>query len=1129
MTTFNEFLSSFDPDAGKRGKQFEHFIKWFLKNDPKWATQVDQVWLWDEYPQRWGRDCGIDLVFKHKNGETWAVQTKCYAPTTSITKSDVDSFISESNRDGIDRRLLIATTDLIGANAKQVCDAQDKKVTRYLLSHFDESDIEYPASLEDLPKAKPKEKPQPREHQLEAIEAVSQNFKEVDRGQMIMACGTGKTFTTLWIKERLGADSVLVLLPSLGLLSQTLHEWTMAANEPFEVLCVCSDESVGKKSNDESVHSISDLAFPVTSNVDEIKAFLSRSGKKVIFATYQSSPLIAQAQADQSIPSFDLAIADEAHRCAGKVSGDFSTILNAEKIRSKRRLFTTATPRTYSSTVKKAAEDRGVEVVGMDDEVIFGKTLYALNFGEAIKRGLLTDYRVVIVGVDDPTISEWIENRELLKVDSGIEMDAESLAVQVGLLKAIKDYDLHRMISFHSRVSRAEHFSQNILKVIDWIDKNHRPSGELKSDFVSGEMPTDKRRRKLAQLKNLQDNQRGLLTNARCLSEGVDVPSLDGVAFIDPKSSQIDIIQAVGRAIRLSENKVAGTIILPVFISKSDDPEQALESSNFKPLWDVLNALKAHDDALGDELNQIRSELGHKGTGKVESYAFSKISIDLPVGIDQSFGDGLRTLLVEQTTASWEFWYGLLKSYSEVHGDCLVSARFSTRDSYKLGVWVSNQRNQKDVISAKRKHRLESLKGWSWDAHEAQWETGYAALKQYAEEHGDCLVHHKFILKDGYKLGQWVAVQRKQKDTTSPDRKIRLESLQGWSWDPFEDQWEAGYIALSDYAKKYGNCSVPQKLISINGYKLGVWVSNQRSQYEIISPDRKRMLENLTGWSWDGLEAQWETGYLAYKNYIEEYGPSIPKNFITKNGYRLKQWVLNQKRQKETISPERKMRLESLQGWSWEQQEAQWETGYYALKEYLKQNGNCLVQDKFITEAGYRLGQWVAVQRKQKNTTSPERKIQLEALKGWSWDSFEAQWEAGYLNLKNYAEQYGNCLVPQGFELEDGYKLGQWVGTQRRQKETISFTRKARLENLQGWAWDSGDAKWELGYIALKKYSEEYGNCLVPGKFNTQDGYKLGQWVGTQRRQKETISFARKARLENLQGWVWEVRAKLDA
>ena len=740
MANFSEFLGSLDADPGKRGKQFESFIKWFLKNDPEWATQVDQVWLWEEYPDSWGRDCGIDLVFKHKNGENWAVQAKCYAPTTSITKADVDSFISESNRESIDKRLLIATTDLIGSNAKQVCDAQDKPVTRFLLSHFEDADIEYPATLDDLPKAKRKEKPKPREHQIEAIDAVASNFKDVDRGQLIMACGTGKTFTTLWIKEKLGVESTLVLLPSLGLLSQILHEWTFAANEEFQVLCVCSDESVGRRGSDEAVHSVHDLAFPVTSNAAEIKAFLNGSGKKVIFSTYQSSPLIAEAQEDQSVPSFDLAIADEAHRCAGKVSGDFSTILDSQKIRAKKRLFTTATPRTYSSNVKKAAEDRGVEVVGMDDEAVFGKTLFALNFGEAIKRGLLTDYRVVIIGVDDPTISAWIENRELLKTDSDIEMDAESLASQVGLLKAIKDYDLHRMISFHSRVSRAEEFSKNIHKVIGWIDEKHKPSGELKSDFVSGEMPTDKRRKKLAQLKGLQDNQRGLLTNARCLSEGVDVSSLDCVAFIDPRSSQIDIIQAVGRAIRLSINKKAGTIVLPVFIGQSDDPEQALQESNFKPIWDVLNALKAHDDVLADELNQIRTELGRKGGGKVDPDAFSKISIDLPVGIDKSFGDGLRTLLVERTTDSWEYLFGLLVKHKEENGDCKVLVDYVTSDGFKLSTWVNNQRANKSKLPIDRFERLETL-GFVWSLFDEQWEEGFNALKKLHERGGHCITH----------------------------------------------------------------------------------------------------------------------------------------------------------------------------------------------------------------------------------------------------------------------------------------------------------------------------------------------------------------------------------------------------
>jgi len=901
MASFTDFFRSLDPDAGKRGKQFEHFVKWFLKNDPEWSTQVDQVWLWEEYPKNWGRDCGIDLVFRHKNGENWAVQAKCYAPTTSITKADVDSFISESNRDGIDKLLLIATTDLIGANAKQVCDAQDKKVTRYLLSHFDESSIEYPASLEDLPKAKPRDKPKPRAHQLEAIEAVATKFKDIDRGQLIMACGTGKTFTTLWIKEKLRVESTLVLLPSLGLLSQTLHEWTMAANEPFEVLCVCSDESVGKKGSDEAVHSVNDLAFPVTSHSNEIKAFLNRTGRKVIFSTYQSSPLIAEAQGDLLVPYFDLAIADEAHRCAGKVSGDFSTILDAQKIRAKKRLFTTATPRTYSSNLKKAAEERGVEVVGMNDEAVFGTVLYALNFGEAIKRGLLTDYRVVIIGVDDPTISAWIDKRELLKSDSDIEMDAESLASQVGLLKAIKDFDLHRMISFHSRVSRAEEFSKNIHKVIDWIDEKHKPSGELKSDFVSGEMPTDKRRNKLAQLKGLQENQRGLLTNARCLSEGVDVPSLDGVAFIDPRSSQIDIIQAVGRAIRLSTNKQAGTIVLPVFISQGDDPEQALEEGKFKPVWDVLNALKAHDDVLADELTQLRIDLGRKGGGIIDHDAFSKITIDLPLNINKSFGDELRTLLVENVTAPWDFYFGLLLEYRSLHGDCYVPRGYKANEKFNLDNWVQTQRSAINTGSLSR-DRLNKLLAIGFDSnpHDSLWDAKFHQLKNYYQVNGNANVGSRDPQRE---LARWVVKQRvKFREGRLTDQQVEKLNMIQFQFERIDydrkNITHLNYQEASNLVKKF---CIP------TGRDYQSWARGKHSVYGEFPDGLPRSPQQVylnNGWvNWSSflgvlnrdqqIDFNWKQMLEQYKIYISKFDEHPYR--IKSEDKKFKNWVNTQR------------------------------------------------------------------------------------------------------------------------------------------------------------------------------------------------------------------------------------------
>jgi predicted helicase len=254
-----------------------------------------------------------------------------------------------------------------------------------------------------------------------------------------MACGTGKTFVCLWVKERLKAKRTLVLVPSLGLLSQILSEWTFAAREPFDALCVCSDQTVNKDDEDEPISVVSDLPFPVSSDVKEIAHFLKQDKDQVIFSTYQSSPLIAQAQKNHGAPQFDLVIADEAHRCAGKSDTVFGAVLDDRLIKSERRLFATATPRVYKTSLKKAAEDFGVEVVDMNDEKSFGKRFHTLTFGEAIKRDLLTDYRVLIVGVDNERIKEWIENRLLVATDTGHTTDARSLAGQIGLLKAMKD------------------------------------------------------------------------------------------------------------------------------------------------------------------------------------------------------------------------------------------------------------------------------------------------------------------------------------------------------------------------------------------------------------------------------------------------------------------------------------------------------------------------------------------------------------------------------------------------------------------------------------------------------------------------------------------------------------------
>ena len=711
MTSFGQLIRSIR-SRDNYGRAFEVFVEWFLRNDPEWSTQIDEVWLWEDWPDRWGPDCGIDLVFRHRNGQIWAVQAKCYDPANSISKKDIDSFLSESNRASIQKRLLLTSTDLMSRNAIRTCDQQEKPVVRFMRQNFEDAAVIYPPDFTELGRGKPKPKPTPRDHQLEAIEETTRGLETNERGQLIMACGTGKTFTTLWIKEALGADTALVLLPSLNLLGQTMREWTAACNRPFEVLCVCSDKSVGRKSEDMSVH---EAPFPVTSETAEIERFLMGDRPKVVFCTYQSSGLVAQVQRDSRIPEFDLIVADEAHRCAGKADASFSTVLDGQAIRASRRLFTTATPRIYAATLTKKAEERGVDIIGMDDVASFGPTLHTLTFGEAIDRDLLTDYQVVIVGVDEPMVKQWIDEREIVALGSDQATDARSLAAKVSLIKAIKDYDLARVISFHSRVNGARDFSRELSEIVGLVEEDHRPDGSIWTDYVSGEMSAGKRATRIRKLKELPSHDRGLLTNARCLSEGIDVPALDGVAFIDPKGSQVDIIQAVGRVIRKSGTKEKGTIVIPVFIEEGDDVEASIEASNFKPVWEVVKALRSHDEVLANELDQYRTNMA-KGSGAPSTGFSDKIIFDLPVDIDARFSGALRTVLVEATTASWNFWIGLLQDYIDRKGHARVPVSYVTPEGYKLGQWARVQRTTKDKMTPERRARLEALEGWVWSA-----------------------------------------------------------------------------------------------------------------------------------------------------------------------------------------------------------------------------------------------------------------------------------------------------------------------------------------------------------------------------------------------------------------------------
>ena len=1170
MATLSELLANLDTNFQIRGLQFEHVCKWYLENDPKYRLDLRKVWLWREWPGRLGPDAGIDLVAETFDNKLWAIQAKAYAPAYYITKADVDTFLSESSRQVFSYRLLIATTNFIGSTAERTLHDQEKPVGKVLFFDLEKSDLDWPESPESL-HAKIHEPKKPRPHQQRAISDVCQGFSDNGRGQLIMACGTGKTLVSLWVAEKLQSQRTLILLPSLSLLAQTLREWTANASQQFRFLPVCSDDTV--RGEDHLIAKTSDLGLPVTTDAKEVAAFLRQPGPIVIFSTYQSSPVIAEAFNVDDAPVFDLAIADEAHRCAGLASGPFSTILNARAIRTKYRLFMTATPRYFTDRVQREADQLDFEIASMDDTSKFGKVFHLLSFSDAIKQDLLCNYRVVIIGVDDDTYRRYAEYGRFVTTDGKKITNARTLASQIAIAKAMHKYNLRRVISFHSRIKKAKDFSNELTEVINWMPDNLRPNGNFWSVHVSGEMPSGHRDALLDRFRHLGDDERGLIANARCLGEGVDIPTLDGVAFIDPRHSQVDIVQAVGRAIRKAPDKKVGTIVLPVFIEPTEDPEKALDGSAFRPVWDVLKALRAHDAALGETLDLLRTQLGQ--FGKTITSFPEKLIVDLPITVGKSFAESLYIKAVERSTTSWEFFFGLLELYIQHNGTTIVPVNYINRNGDRLGSWVTAQRQtfKKGKLSRDRQRYLEQLPGWVWDHSEALWQEGFKYLREYYQQKSHTDVPTNYVTEDDYNLGTWVQHQRRtyEKGKLSLERQQVFEQLSGWVWkpknkrSPDSQKWQEWFNRLRQFVELKGHSSVPQNYQTEDGYSLGLWVQSQQTTHKTgkLSLERQHALEQLPGWVWTSKgkrppdSQRWQQWLNRLRQFVEhEHSTEIPTNYRTEDGYyNLSTWVQHQRLtyQKGKLSLERQQALEQIPGWVWKPKikltpdPQYWQRWFDRLRQFVEREHSTNVPANYVTEDDYNLGTWVKSQRQayKKGKLSLERQRALEQLPGWVWGyenkrmtttgkikrsiSPDPQlWQQGFMRLRQFAKREGHLNVPGNYKTEDGFNLGQWVRNQRSKYSIgkLSMKQQILLEKIPQWIWSINRATWVRNFKRLSEYVKREGNARVPVSYVEKDGFKLGQWVMSQREiyKHQRLFRERQRMLEQLLGWVWRPR-----
>ncbi len=483
MTSLQGFLALLEqeyPDAKVRGKRFEPFLRDALLVSP--SHQFKEVWCWDDWPGYDGPDRGIDLVAEDLDGGLWGIQSKLYGPDQSLGWGDLSTWVGTTRGDKWVGRLLVSTSPNLTVNAKKEL-LNDEKTLMLLGEDLFELPVEWPDTLRG--KAKRVAALKPRKHQVAAIKAVCSALGDgAERVQVHMACGTGKTLVSLRIFEQVESGLTVVLVPSLSLMAQTIHSWTANAVEGFRYLPVCSDVKVAEdkrwgEDDDFTVDDLTSLDSPATTNPETIGSFLSGKGNRVVFCTYQSSGVLAEVARNQKV-CFDLVIADEAHRTTGQTDSTFALVLDDTKFPATQRVFMTATPRIFTAT-----DDGDETVVSMDDPALYGETVYTLGFGEAVEDGLLADYEVVVVAVDDPELRDTILNDGSFELEGlNRSVKGTTLTALEGTLRAITEFKMSRVITFHSRIKRAKDFAD----AMPLFDKWRSGTALTESATINGKM-----------------------------------------------------------------------------------------------------------------------------------------------------------------------------------------------------------------------------------------------------------------------------------------------------------------------------------------------------------------------------------------------------------------------------------------------------------------------------------------------------------------------------------------------------------------------------------------------------------------------------------------------------------------
>ncbi|MET7765705.1 Helicase associated domain protein [Streptomyces sp. NPDC005393] len=753
-----------------------------------------------------------------------------------------------------------------------------------------------------------------RPHQAEAVTAATKTLRAHARASVVAACGTGKTLIAARTAARLAARGrVLVLVPTLDLLSQTVRSWHVAGRKgPAIAVCSARQAMDHQPAGD----------IPMTTKPAELAELTTHSGPVTVYATYASLPTLLTAHQSHQLPPWDLVVVDEAHRTAGRLGKAWAAIHHDDQVPAARRLYLTATPRIWDPEADRSDDP----VASMDDETLFGPVAYRLTLSDAIDLGLLADYQILVPVIDNTTLRDW------LATGPGAGADGLRLAGrQVAVLRAIHDHQLRRVLTFHHRVADARAFATTLTDTAASLPAHLQPAG-LWSNWISGTHPPRIRRRVLLEFAQHTDSHTpAVLANARVLGEGIDVPTIDAVVFADPKNSPIDTVQAVGRALRQPPGAgKKATLIVPVYLTPDEDPDDLLGADAYTPLWRTVQALRAHDERLTARLADPRTNRPTLTSDDPGAW----LRFDRPTQ-EEEVALALTLRVLAPKSAEWRRGLTAARRYHRTHHHLDVPQTFEDDARYPLGTWLTWQRHlhTTGALDPARTAALERL-GIIWDPHQQAWDRGLAHAHAWAALHGHLAVpvdeRH-----DDFPLGRWLATQRTRADHHTPARTAALTVLDPWWNPPWPLTWQRHYHAARRHTEAGHTLDLPRHHTTDDGQRLGEWLHTQRTHPERLHPEQRRLLAGVglvlhtPAGHWPqpttprrspARERAFQRALAAASAFHAREGHlNVPQRHIEDldgDPVRLGQWINNARRRREHLTADRIAALDAI-GMQW--------------------------------------------------------------------------------------------------------------------------------------------------------------------------------------------------------------------